>query len=211
MALTLGDTAPNFISDSSQGKIDFYEYAGDSWIMFFSHPADFTPVCTTELGTVASLSEEWSARDVKPIALSVDSAESHVRWIGDINEVMNCQVDFPIVADEDRSVAMLYGMIAPDAPLTMQGQLTVRRVFLIDPNKKIRWVITYPAATGRNFDEILRCIDAIQLTDTRKVATPANWKHGDNVVILPSVPNDEATELFGDYDTVKPYLRYTQI
>ena len=189
-----------------QGPINLYDYAGDSWVVLFSHPADYTPVCTTELGAVAKLRAEWDKRNVKTIALSVDSAESHKGWIGDINETQCTVVDYPILADEDKTVSDLYGMIHPKA----LNNLTVRSVFVIDPNKKLRLQITYPASTGRNFDEILRVIDSLQLTDHHQVATPVNWKDGEDCVVVPSIPTDEARNKFPKGVTeVRPYLRMT--
>jgi alkyl hydroperoxide reductase subunit AhpC len=206
MALQLGDTVPDFTQDSSEGPISFYEWAGDSWVVLFSHPADYTPVCTTELGTVASLKPEFDKRNVKVLALSVDDADSHRGWIKDINETQNTTVNYPIVADGDRKVSDLYGMIHPNS----LNNLTVRSVFIIDPSKKLRLTITYPASTGRNFDEILRVIDSLQLTDYHKVATPANWKDGDDCVVVPSIPTEEARQIFSKGVTeVKPYLRMT--
>jgi alkyl hydroperoxide reductase subunit AhpC len=206
MALRLGDTVPNFTQDSSQGPIDFYNWAGDSWVVLFSHPADYTPVCTTELGQVAKLKPEFDKRNVKPIALSVDDADSHRGWIGDIDETQGSQVNYPILADPDRKVSDLYDMIHPNANNT----LTVRSVFIIDPNKKLRLTFTYPASTGRNFDELLRVIDSLQLTDNYSVATPANWTDGGDCVVVPSIPTDEAREKFPKGVTeVKPYLRMT--
>ncbi|MEN8398474.1 peroxiredoxin, partial [Acinetobacter towneri] len=187
MTIRLGDTAPNFTQDSNEGPIDFYEFLGDSWGILFSHPADYTPVCTTELGYTAKLKDEFSKRNVKAIALSVDDAESHKGWIQDINETQNTTVNFPILADQDRKVSTLYDFIHPNASET----LTVRSLIIIDPNKKVRLIITYPASTGRNFHEILRVIDSLQLTDNYKVATPANWQDGEDVVIVPSI-QDEA-------------------
>ncbi|NDJ17105.1 peroxiredoxin [Myxacorys almedinensis] len=206
MALRLGDTVPNFTQDSSEGTINFYDWAGDSWVVLFSHPADYTPVCTTELGQVAKLKPEFDQRNVKTIALSVDSAESHKGWIGDINETQSCSVNYPILADPDRQVSDLYDMIHPNANNT----LTVRSVFIIDNNKKLRLTFTYPASTGRNFEEILRVIDSLQLTDNYGVATPANWTDGGDVVVVPSIPTDAAREKFPKGVTeVKPYLRMT--
>jgi alkyl hydroperoxide reductase subunit AhpC len=206
MALQLGDTVPNFTQASSEGEISFYDWAGDSWVVLFSHPADYTPVCTTELGTVASLQSEFQKRNVKTIALSVDDVESHKGWIGDINETQNTTVNYPILADGDRTVADLYGMIHPNS----LNNLTVRSVFIIDPNKKLRLTITYPASTGRNFDEILRVIDSLQLTDYHQVATPANWQDGDDCVVVPSIPTEEAKQKFPKGVTeIKPYLRMT--
>ena len=207
MALQLGDTVPNFTQDSTDGPIDFYNWAGDSWVVLFSHPKDYTPVCTTELGTVAKLKPEFDKRGVKVIGLSVDPAESHKGWAKDIEETQGAALNFPLIADHDRKVADLYGMIHPKALETM----TVRSVFVIDPNKKLRLTLTYPAATGRNFDEILRTVDSLQLTDRHKVATPANWKQGGDVIILPSISNDAAKELFpGGWKEHKPYLRTTK-
>lgn len=204
--LQLGDKAPNFDAETSEGKINFYDYLGDSWGILFSHPADYTPVCTTELGTVAKYKDEFEKRNVKVMALSVDGLESHKGWINDINETQNTTVNFPIIADEDRKVSNLYGMIHPKADDT----LTVRSVYVIGPDKTIKLMITYPASTGRNFDELLRVIDSLQLTAYKKVATPANWKHGEDVVISPSVSNEEADKMFPKgYKQVKPYLRLT--
>jgi alkyl hydroperoxide reductase subunit AhpC len=207
MSIKLGELAPNFNQNSTIGNIDFYNYLGDSWGILFSHPKDFTPVCTTELGTVAKLRDEFEKRNVKVLALSVDSRDSHEQWIEDINETQKTTVNFPIVADEDRSVASAYGMIHPEADNT----LTVRSVFIIDPNKKVRLTLTYPAPTGRNFDEILRAVDGLQLTDTHSVATPANWTDGGDVIILPSVQDQTVlAEKFPDgYVELKPYLRIT--
>ncbi|MBF2056508.1 MAG: peroxiredoxin [Cyanobacterium sp. T60_A2020_053] len=206
MTLQLGDIVPNFTQASSEGEINFYDWAGDSWVVLFSHPADYTPVCTTELGTVASLQSEFQKRNVKTIALSVDDVESHKGWISDINETQNTTVNYPILADGDRTVADLYGMIHPNS----LNNLTVRSVFIIDPNKKLRLTITYPASTGRNFDEILRVIDSLQLTDYHQVATPANWQDGDDCVVVPSIPTAEAKEKFPKGVTeIKPYLRMT--
>ncbi|HZJ92960.1 MAG TPA: peroxiredoxin [Thiopseudomonas sp.] len=207
MSIQLGDTAPNFTQDSSEGVINFHEWLGDSWGVLFSHPADFTPVCTTELGFTAKLKDEFAARNVKAIALSVDPVDSHHEWIKDINETQNTIVNFPILADEDRKVSELYGLIHPNASST----LTVRSLFIIDPNKKVRLTITYPASTGRNFHEILRVIDSLQLTDNYKVATPANWVDGEEVVIVPSIQDQaELDERFPKgYRAVKPYLRLT--
>ena len=204
MTLRLGDTAPDFEQDSSEGKISFYDWLGDSWGVLFSHPADFTPVCTTELGLTAKLKDEFAKRGVKAIALSVDPVDSHHEWIKDINETQGCSVNFPIIADHDRKVSQLYDMIHPNA----DNSLTVRSLFVIDPNKKIRLTITYPASTGRNFDEILRVIDSLQLTDGYKVATPVNWNDGDDVIIVPSLDNEAAAKLFPEgWDEKKPYLR----
>jgi thioredoxin-dependent peroxiredoxin len=205
--LTLGSVAPDFTQNSSQGKLHFHEYIEGKWALFFSHPADFTPVCTTELGETAKLKPEFDKRGVKVLALSVDSEDSHKKWIPDINETQNCNVDFPIVADEDKSVSIAYGMFHPLA----NDKFTVRSVFFIDPNKKIRAIITYPASTGRNFQEILRVIDSLQLTDGYKVATPVNWKDGEDVVISPALqdPEDLKTRFPKGYKVIKPYLRMT--
>lgn len=207
MTLRLGDIAPNFQQESSVGHIDFYSFLDGHWGVLFSHPADFTPVCTTELGFTAKLSEEFNKRGVKAIALSVDDVESHKNWIQDINETQNTTVNFPIIADKDRKVSELYGFIHPNASET----LTVRSLLIIDPNKKVRLIITYPASTGRNFNEILRVIDSLQLTDHHKVATPANWQQGEDVVIIPSLKDeDEIKQRFPKgYKAIKPYLRFT--
>lgn len=208
MTIHLGDIAPNFTQDSNEGPIDFYEFLGDSWGILFSHPADYTPVCTTELGYTAKLKDEFSKRNVKAIALSVDDAESHKGWIQDINETQNTTVNFPILADKDRKVSTLYDFIHPNASET----LTVRSLIIIDPNKKVRLIITYPASTGRNFHEILRVIDSLQLTDNYKVATPANWQDGEDVVIVPSIQDEaELKQRFPNgYQAIKPYLRLTK-
>lgn len=207
MSLRLGDVAPDFEQDSSLGRIKFHDWLGKSWGVLFSHPADYTPVCTTELGLTAKLKGEFDKRNVKAIALSVDDVESHKGWIGDINETQSTTVNFPILADGDRTVAQLYDMIHPNANET----LTVRSLFVIDPNKKVRLIITYPASTGLNFDEILRVIDSLQLTDNYKVATPGNWKDGEDVVIVPSLKDEaELKERFPKgYTAVRPYLRLT--
>ncbi|MGF1537526.1 MAG: peroxiredoxin [Elainellaceae cyanobacterium] len=207
MALQLGDTVPNFQQSTSEGNIDFYKWAGDSWVVLFSHPADYTPVCTTELGEVAKLKPEFDKRNTKVIALSVDDADSHSGWIGDINETQGTTVNYPIIADADKKVSDLYGMIHPNA----NAKVTVRTVFVIDPQKKVRLTITYPPSTGRNFEEILRVIDSLQLTDNYKVATPVNWKDGEDCVIVPSIKDEtELKERFPKgYTEVKPYLRMT--
>ncbi len=205
-SLRLGDKAPNFKAESSMGTIDLYDYLGDSWGILFSHPADFTPVCTTELGTAANFKGEFDKRNVKMLALSVDGKASHIEWIKDINEVQQTTVNFPIIADEDRKVSDLYDMIHPNADST----LTVRSVFIIAPDKTIKFTLTYPASTGRNFYELLRVIDSLQLTANHKVATPANWEHGQDVVVSPAIPTDEARKLFAKgVEEVKPYLRMT--
>ncbi|HVK56663.1 MAG TPA: peroxiredoxin [Burkholderiales bacterium] len=207
MTLRLGDIAPDFTQDSTAGQIHLHEWLGKSWGVLFSHPKDFTPVCTTELGYTAKLSAEFAKRNVKAIAVSVDDVDSHNRWVGDINETQNCTVGFPILGDPDRKVSNLYDMIHPNANETF----TVRSVFIIDPNKKIRATITYPASTGRNFDEILRVIDSLQLTDNFSVATPVNWKDGDDVIIVPSLQDPEVLKqkFPKGYKAVKPYLRVT--
>ena len=207
MALMLGDVAPDFTSETSAGEISFHDWAGDNWVVLFSHPADFTPVCTTELGRVAQLSEEWAKRDVKPIALSVDSKEDHDNWISDINSYGNTTVEYPIIADPDKKVAELYGMIHPNEGDTS----SVRSVFVIDPAKKIRLTMTYPKSTGRNFDEILRVIDALQTADRVEVATPVDWKSRDRIVVPPTVTTDEARDRFDDVQESFPYLRTAQI
>lgn len=204
--LRLGDTAPDFTAKTSEGEINFHEWLGDSWGILFSHPADYTPVCTTELGTVAKYSDQFEKRNVKVAALSVDSVESHKGWIKDINETQGTTVNFPIIADEDKKVSELYDMIHPNA----DSNLTVRSVFVISPDKKVKLIIVYPASTGRNFDELIRVIDSLQLTAYHKVATPANWKNGDDCVIVPAVKNEDIPSLFPKgHKEVKPYLRMT--
>lgn len=204
MAVRLGDIAPDFTADTTQGPVHFHAWKAGSWAVLFSHPKDFTPVCTTELGYTAKLKSEFDRRNVKVIGLSVDSVESHHRWEGDIAQTQGQAVNFPMIGDPDRVVAGLYDMIHPNASDTM----TVRSVFVVDPNNKVRLTITYPASTGRNFDEVLRVIDSLQLTDKYKVATPVNWKQGGDVIIVPSLSNDAARELFpGGWDEQKPYLR----
>ncbi len=207
MTLRLGDIAPDFTQQSSQGPISFHEWLGDSWAILFSHPADYTPVCTTELGATAKLASEFKKRNVKAIALSVDPVESHHGWIKDINETQSTDVQFPIIADADRKVSTLYDLIHPNASTTA----TVRSVFIIDPHKKIRLTLTYPASTGRNFNELLRVIDSLQLTEYHSVATPANWEDGQDVVILPSITDPVVleTKFPKGYKTIKPYLRLT--
>ncbi|MFY9463962.1 MAG: peroxiredoxin [Sediminibacterium sp.] len=206
MSLRLGDTAPNFKAKTSKGDIDFYEYLGDSWGVLFSHPADYTPVCTTELGRTAQLQAEFEKRNVKVLALSVDSLGKHEGWINDINETQNTTVGFPIIADEDRSVATAYDMIHPNASATT----TVRSLFVIGPDKKVKLFITYPASTGRNFYEVLRVIDSLQLTADYSVATPADWKEGEDVIVAPAVSTEDAIKKFPKgVKVVKPYLRYT--
>ncbi|MCZ6595851.1 MAG: peroxiredoxin [Bacteroidetes bacterium] len=204
--IRLGDEAPNFTAKSTEGDINFHDWLSDSWGILFSHPADYTPVCTTELGLVAKYKAEFDKRNVKIVALSVDGLESHNDWINDINETQDTTVNFPIIADENREVAMLYDMIHPNA----DDNLTVRSVFVIDPDKKVKLMLTYPASTGRNFDELLRVIDSLQLTTYHKVATPANWNNGEDCVIVPSVTDEEIPDLFPKgYTEVKPYLRMT--
>ena len=206
MSLRLGDDAPNFKAQTSLGEIDFYEFLGDSWGVLFSHPADYTPVCTTELGKTASLKDEFAKRNVKVIALSVDSVESHKKWINDINETQDVEVTFPIIADENREIAEAYDMIHPNASVNA----TVRSLFIIGPDKKIKLIITYPASTGRNFQEILRVIDSLQLTAYHSVATPADWKDGEQVVVLPSIKTEDIPAKFPKgFTEVKPYLRLT--
>ncbi|MEE8143102.1 MAG: peroxiredoxin [Planctomycetota bacterium] len=204
MAIRLGDEAPNFKTQTTEGEIDFYEWMGDDWAVLFSHPKDFTPVCTTELGAVAKLKPEFEKRGVKVIGLSVDGIRDHEAWSNDIEETQGVRLNFPLIADPDRSVSKKYDMIHPNADDTF----TVRSVFIIDNNRKVRLSLTYPASTGRNFDEILRAIDSLKLTSQHQVATPANWKHGEDVIILPTLSNQEAKERFpGGWDEKKPYLR----
>jgi alkyl hydroperoxide reductase subunit AhpC len=207
MTLLLGDVAPDFIQDSTHGKISFHDWIGDSWCVLFSHPADFTPICTTELGRVAQLADAWARRNVKVIALSVDSLEDHRAWLGDVEETQSCSVGYPILADADRSVSTLYGMIHPNA----DPKHTVRSVFVIDHNKLLRASFTYPPSTGRNFDEILRLIDSLQLTDGYKVATPVDWRDGDDVVIVPSLkdPEELKRRFPKGWTELRPYLRVT--
>src|SRR3954462_3764715 len=207
MALQLGDEAPNFTAETTDGPINLHEYLGSGWGVLFSHPKDFTPVCTTELGRVAALKPEFDKRNVKVLGLSVDPLDDHKRWVGDIKETQGHALNFPLIADPDRKVANLYGMIHPNANDT----LTVRSVFIIGPDKKIKLSITYPASTGRNFDEILRVIDSLQLTAKHKVATPVNWKHGEDCIIVPAVSDADADKLFPKgYKKIKPYLRTTK-
>jgi alkyl hydroperoxide reductase subunit AhpC len=206
MSLRLGDLAPDFEQDSTEGKIKFHDYLGSGWGILFSHPKDFTPVCTTELGEVAKLKPEFAKRNTKVIGLSVDGLKEHQSWAGDIKETQGHALNFPLLADPDRKVSNLYDMIHPNANDT----LTVRSVFIVGPDKKIKLIITYPASTGRNFDEILRVLDSLQLTANHKVATPVNWKHGQDVIVVPSLSDEEATKLFPKgYKRVKPYLRIT--
>jgi alkyl hydroperoxide reductase subunit AhpC len=207
MSLKLGDFAPDFTAQTTKGTIHFYEWLGSSWGVLFSHPADFTPVCTTELGTVSKLSDEFEKRNVKTIALSVDGLDSHYGWIEDINETQETKVDFPIIADPDFNISNLYGMIHPNA----SDKFTVRSVFVIGPDKKVKLTLTYPASTGRNFDELLRVIDSLQLTANYSVATPANWKHGEEVVITPAISDEVAKDKFPKgFKIIRPYLRVTE-
>lgn len=204
--IRLGDVAPNFTAQSTEGNIDFHEWLGNSWGILFSHPADYTPVCTTELGTVANYKPEFDKRNVKVVALSVDGLESHKGWVKDINETQNTTVNFPIIADEDRKVSELYDMIHPNA----SDKFTVRSVFVVGDDKKVKLIITYPASTGRNFEELLRVIDSLQLTAYHKVATPANWKNGEDVVISPAITNEQIPAMFPKgHKEIKPYLRMT--
>lgn len=206
MSIRLGDTAPNFTAQTSQGELDFYDYAGDSWVVLFSHPADYTPVCTTELGRTASLKDEFAKRNTKVIALSVDQLDKHQGWINDINETQQVEVNFPIIADPDRKIAEAYDMIHPNASLTA----TVRSLFIIAPDKTIKLIITYPVSTGRNFQEILRVLDSLQLTANYSVATPADWKHGEDVVVVPAIKTEDIPAKFPKgYTEIKPYLRTT--
>lgn len=208
MSLRIGDTAPNFQIATTKGDIDFHEWSGDKWVFFFSHPADFTPVCTTEMGRTAQLAQEFTNRNTLPLGLSTDSVEEHVKWIDDVNDTQNTDLAFPIVADADHKVAELYDMIHPGESETA----AVRSVFIIDPNKKIRLTMTYPMSVGRNFDEILRVIDALQTGDRYKIATPADWRPSDQVIIPPSVTNEQARTQFPQgFDEVRPYLRFTSV
>lgn len=208
MGLHIGDSAPNFTVPSTAGKIDLHSWAGDSWVFFFSHPADFTPVCTTEMGMTAKLAVEFDRRNVKPLGLSTDTVEEHLAWIKDVDETQGVTLKFPILADPDLTIARLYDMIHPDQSETA----AVRSVFIIDPSKKIRLIMTYPMSVGRNFDEILRVIDSLQLTDRATIATPANWQVGDEVIIPPSVSDEKAKTMFPQgFTTIKPYLRTTKV
>lgn len=208
MALRLGDVAPNFKAQTTEGEIDFYEYLGNSWGILFSHPADYTPVCTTELGRTALLKEEFAKRNVKVLAVSVDPLDKHLGWRNDINETQNCHVDFPIIADENREVATLYDMIHPNANATQ----TVRSLFVIGPDKTIKLMITYPASTGRNFFEVLRVVDSLQLTSKHSVSTPADWKPGEDVIVGTTISTEDALKKFPKgVKVVKPYLRYTPV
>jgi len=206
MSLHLGDIAPNFTAKTSLGELNFYEYLGDSWGILFSHPADYTPVCTTELGRTAALKEEFEKRNVKVLALSVDPVDKHLGWINDINETQHCSVDFPIIADDDRKVSTLYDFLHPNASATQ----TVRSLVIIAPDKTVKLIITYPASTGRNFVEVLRVVDSLQLTANYSVATPANWKAGENVIVVTSISTEDAIKKFPKgVEEIKPYLRYT--
>jgi alkyl hydroperoxide reductase subunit AhpC len=206
MAIRLGDTAPDFTAQTTEGEVNFHQWLGNSWGVLFSHPANFTPVCTTELGTVARTKQEFARRNVKVIAVSVDPLESHKKWINDINETQGCTMNFPIIADADRKVATAYDMIHPNS----DDKATVRSVFVIGPDKKVKLTITYPASTGRNFDEILRVIDSLRLTAERKVATPANWKNGEDCIVVTAVSDEDAAKMFPKgVRKIKPYLRYT--
>jgi alkyl hydroperoxide reductase subunit AhpC len=213
MTLQLGDVAPDFEADTTEGRIKFHDYIGNSWVVFFSHPKDFTPVCTTELGYMAKIKHEFDKRNVKLLGISVDSVEDHKRWKNDIKEVTGADVTYPMIGDSDLAVAKLYGMIHPNVSGGAKGRTaadnaTVRNVYVIGPDKKVKLIITYPMSTGRNFDEVLRVIDSLQLTATKSVATPANWKQGDDVIILASVTDEAAKEKFpGGWKTLKPYLR----
>lgn len=213
MTLQLGDTAPDFTAETTEGTINFHDWIGDGWAVFFSHPKDFTPVCTTELGYVAKLKPEFDKRDVKAIGLSIDSVEDHLAWSSDIAETQGVAPNFPMIGDSDLAVAKLYGMIHPNATGGAEGRTaadnsTVRNVYVIGPDKKLKLIITYPMSTGRNFDEVLRVIDSLQLTATKQVATPVNWNQGEDVIILPSVSDEAAAEKYPDgWTTVKPYLR----
>ncbi len=206
MSLHLGDIAPNFKATTSLGEIDFYEYLGDSWGVLFSHPADYTPVCTTELGRTAALKDEFAKRNVKVLALSVDPVDKHISWINDINETQHCSVDFPIIADDDKKVSNLFDFLHPNASATA----TVRSLVIIGPDKAVKLIITYPASTGRNFVEVLRVIDSLQLTANYSVATPVNWKEGEKVIVVPSISTEDAIKKFPKgVEVIKPYLRYT--
>jgi thioredoxin-dependent peroxiredoxin len=213
MALQLGDIAPDFEADSTEGRIKLHDYVDNAWVVFFSHPKDFTPVCTTELGYMAKIKNEFDKRGVKLLGISVDSVDDHKRWKNDIKDVTGAEVNYPMIGDPDLSVAKLYGMIHPNATGNAKGRTaadnaTVRNVYIIGPDKKIKLIITYPMSTGRNFDEVLRVIDSLQLTATKSVATPANWKQGEDVIILASVSDEAAKEKFpGGWKTLKPYLR----
>lgn len=208
MSLHIGDTAPDFTIATTRGEISLHDWSGDNWVFFFSHPADFTPVCTTEMGMTAKLAAEFEARGVKPLGLSTDTVEEHLEWVKDVDETQDCSLQFPIVADPDLEIAKLYDMIHPDQSETA----AVRSVFIIDPSNKIRLTMTYPMSVGRNFDEILRVIDSLQLTDRCTIATPADWRPGDEVIIPPSINDEKASEMFPQgFTTIKPYLRTTKV
>ena len=206
MALRLMDEAPDFTAETTEGTIRFHEWLGDNWGILFSHPADYTPVCTTELGYMANIAHEFAKRNVKILAISVDPLDSHRGWIGDINETQNANVSYPLIADPDQEVAQLYDMIHPNA----NDKMTVRSVFVVGPDKKIKLMLTYPASTGRNFDEILRVVDSLQLTANHKLATPVNWTSGEDCIIVPAVTDEEADQTYSDIRRVKPYLRYVK-
>ena len=206
MAIRLGDTAPDFTAETTEGTIELHKYLGDGWGVLFSHPKDYTPVCTTELGRVANLKSEFDKRNVKVLALSVDPIDSHKGWVNDINETQGCTVNYPIIADPDKKIAEMYDMIHPNA----LNNLTVRSVFVVGPDKKVKLTLTYPASTGRNFDEILRIVDSLQLTSNYSVATPANWKDGDDCIVVPALSDEEAKAKFPKgFTPIKPYLRVT--
>jgi len=208
MTIKIGDVSPDFTADTTNGKINFHDWIGDSWVFFFSHPADYTPVCTTEMGRTSQLIGEFEKRNTKPLGLSTDSVSAHNSWIADVNETQNTTLTFPILADRDLNISRLYGMLHPEESTTE----AVRSVFIIDPDKKVRLTMTYPMNVGRNFDEILRVIDALQLSDARRVATPADWTPGDKVIIPPSISNDEAKDIFPQgWEELKPYLRFTTV
>ena len=213
--LKINEIAPNFNATTTNGEIDFHEWIADSWVILFSHPKDFTPVCTTELGYMASVENEFTKRNCKLIGLSIDSIEDHNLWKKDIEEVQSTSVNYPLIADENLNIAKLYNMLPaeeePDKSRTAITNATVRSVFLIDPEKKIRMMLTYPMTTGRNFEEIIRVLDSVQLTSKHKVATPANWKKNEKVIIVPAVSDDEAKDTFGEFEKIKPYLRYTKL
>ena len=215
MSLRINDTAPNFTAQTTQGQIDFHSWIGDSWAVLFSHPKDFTPVCTTELGYMAKIEPEFTKRNAKLIGLSIDPVENHERWAADIEETQGSKVNYPMIGDTDLAVAKLYNMLPADEAGTSEGRTaatnaTVRSVFIVGPDKKIKLMLTYPMTTGRNFDEILRVLDSMQMTAKHKVATPVNWKQGDDVIITPAVSNEEAAEKFPGFKTIKPYLRTTK-
>jgi alkyl hydroperoxide reductase subunit AhpC len=215
MSLRINDTAPNFKAQTTKGNIDFHEWIGDSWAILFSHPKDFTPVCTTELGYMAKIEPEFTKRNTKLIGLSVDPVDNHAKWVKDIEETQDAKVSYPMIGDTDLAVAKLYNMLPADEAGTSEGRTaatnaTVRSVFVIGPDKKIKLMLTYPMTTGRNFDEILRALDSMQLTSKHKVATPVNWKNGEDVIIVPAVNDEDAKKTFGEFKTLKPYLRTTK-